>query len=530
MHSLELVCKVWGVVKYFHPLSTLQPEEAGYCDLDAELIRLLDSVKGRGIDETRVILADWIDVLGNFESSKESWDSYLAEYYKGMELKELADMDWICDTDYLGEELSARLVKVYYAVRNKPSKYAYRWGYPYDEKGYEEMGILPVEYRLLGLFRYWNIIEYFFPAKYLTDTPWDEVLRRYIPEFISAEGNAVYVRAVSSLITEICDTHAAQEHFPFLGNYSIRGVAFEIVDGKFYAAQVMGEAAESNTLRPGDEVLRIDGLTYERAKVKYEEVFSFSNKASRDELIKAGLRWTNNNPVSVEFISGEERRVESFPVNPFRDSMDDSPFLGSNKLLMDGRVGYFNPAKYTGVEGLTEIFESFRDTEGVIVDLRYYPGVPVWDIPYRYIDNTDREFAKCIEPSGIFPGLAFVEPVTTGYYAGYQSESTYSGKVVVMVDGGTQSQGEFTTMVFQTLPNVTVIGSQTAGADGNIVMVMLPGGIESWYSGLGVLYPDGTETQRYGVRIDREVRPTVAGLKAERDDLLDEAVNIILNS
>lgn len=98
------------------------------------------------------------------------------------------------------------------------------------------------------------------------------------------------------------------------------------------------------------------------------------------------------------------------------------------------------------------------------------------------------------------------------------------------MDGGTQSNGEFTTMEFQTLPNGTVIGSQTAGADGNVVVVTLPRNIQFYYSGLGIPYPDGTETQRHGDRIDREVRPTVAGLKAGRDELPDEAVNIILNS
>ena len=51
-------------------------------------------------------------------------------------------------------------------------------------------------------------------------------------------------------------------------------------------------------------------------------------------------------------------------------------------------------------------------------------------------------------------------------------------------------------MAFQTIPGAIVIGSQTAGADGNVSKFYLPGGIHTCFSGVGIYYPDGTETQR----------------------------------
>ena len=39
------------------------------------------------------------------------------------------------------------------------------------------------EYRLLALFRYWNVINYFFPYKHLIGDSWNTVLTRYIPKF-----------------------------------------------------------------------------------------------------------------------------------------------------------------------------------------------------------------------------------------------------------------------------------------------------------------------------------------------------------
>ena len=73
----------------------------------------------------------------------------------------------------------------------------------------------------------------------------------------------------------------------------------------------------------------------------------------------------------------------------------------------------------------------------------------------------------------------------------------------------------------------TTIGSQTAGADGNVSLVRLPGGISSYFSGIGVYYPDGTETQKVGVRIDVTVRPTIAGIQAGRDEVLEKALEYL---
>jgi len=57
-----------------------------------------------------------------------------------------------------------------------------------------------------------------------------------------------------------------------------------------------------------------------------------------------------------------------------------------------------------------------------------------------------------------------------------------------------------------------------------VISMILPGGIESWVSGLGVYYPDGRETQRIGIVPDIEVKPTRKGIQANRDEVLEAAI------
>ena len=52
---------------------------------------------------------------------------------------------------------------------------------------------------------------------------------------------------------------------------------------------------------------------------------------------------------------------------------------------------------------------------------------------------------------------------------------------------------------------------------------------ETMITGIGVYYPDGTETQRVGIIPDIEVKPTIEGVKAGRDELLEKAMEVIEN-
>jgi hypothetical protein len=47
-------------------------------------------------------------------------------------------------------------------------------------------------------------------------------------------------------------------------------------------------------------------------------------------------------------------------------------------------------------------------------------------------------------------------------------------------------------------------------------------------SGIGVYYPDKAPTQRIGIVPNVEVKPTIAGIRAGRDEVLEEALRQFL--
>ena len=117
--------------------------------------------------------------------------------------------------------------------------------------------------------------------------------------------------------------------------------------------------------------------------------------------------------------------------------------------------------------------------------------------------------------------------IEKGYNVGKKNKNYYKGKIIILVNENTQSTGEFQAMAYRVHPNAVVVGSATAGADGNVSKFYLPGGIETWISGIGVYYPDGSETQRIGIVPDVEVKPTIQGIRERRDEVLEKAIELV---
>ena len=177
---------------------------------------------------------------------------------------------------------------------------------------------------------------------------------------------------------------------------------------------------------------------------------------------------------------------------------------------------------------MNELVPRISKSKGLVIDMRCYPSDFMVFTMGNYLNSNPKYFTKLSEPSIQYPGLfTFKNQEIIGNSYGSSINEHYNGKVIILVNETTQSQAEYTTMAFRASNNAIVIGSKTAGADGNISKISLPGGITTWISGLGVYYPDGRETQRVGIIPDIVVKPTIKGIKEGRDELLEEAIKLI---
>ena len=74
----------------------------------------------------------------------------------------------------------------------------------------------------------------------------------------------------------------------------------------------------------------------------------------------------------------------------------------------------------------------------------------------------------------------------------------------------------------------TIVGGTTAGTNGNVATFVVPTGFTVAFTGMRVTNHDGrTPYHLVGVRPDIPVAPTLAAIRAGRDEVLERALSLI---
>ena len=104
----------------------------------------------------------------------------------------------------------------------------------------------------------------------------------------------------------------------------------------------------------------------------------------------------------------------------------------------------------------------------------------------------------------------------------------YPGEVVVLTNESAQSHAEYICETLKAISNATIIGSPTAGANGNVAEFNIPGGITLHFSSQSIVLPNGKSFQRYGVQPDINIHPTIKGIQTGKDEVLDRSIKFLL--
>jgi hypothetical protein len=125
------------------------------------------------------------------------------------------------------------------------------------------------EYRLLGLFRFWNIINYFYPYKNLIDEPWDVILPRFIVRFETNKDAAAYQLTAREMVAQLRDSHGAARSASRKGAERL-GQFYPPFRVRFIEKQTVVTAAfDSAGLKTGDALLSVDDEPIEKRRERF---------------------------------------------------------------------------------------------------------------------------------------------------------------------------------------------------------------------------------------------------------------------
>ncbi|MDH8702373.1 C-terminal processing protease CtpA/Prc [Dysgonomonadaceae bacterium PH5-43] len=224
----------------------------------------------------------------------------------------------------------------------------------------------------------------------------------------------------------------------------------------------------------------------------------------------------------------EDITLSLYPIDELNSEHQTSLPNQDGYQILDNNIGYILPSSCSAEnrdEGLKKIF---NNTKGIIIDMRCYPGDYI-SFPFlRHLSILKLNHSLITAGDVSYPGYHYF--INWEYNnQNFDYTNTYEHKIVVIVNEETQSQAEDNVLGFQLLPQTIAIGSPTAGANGAVSRIPLLGGLQTRITGLGVYYPDGSNLQRCGVKIDEFIEPTIEENRAERDEVLERAIEIIKN-
>lgn len=513
--NLFILGKVWGFVKYYHPVIA-----EGKISWDYELFRVLPKISNKDFDNE---LVKWINKLGTFKTTTQKLP-------KENEIKLLPNTKWIADTKLISSELSTLLQKVNNADRSDKNYYIqlHRSVNNPDftnEKVYDKMKYTDTGIKLLSIFRYWNMIEYFFPNRHLMDENWDAVLTEFIPRITATKDQKGYTLTLLELIGKIQDTHAnIWRYNEVLEDYfgqNIAPVKLKFVENKAVVVKLQDDFKDAN-LQVGDVIVSVNGVKVEDWLNNNLKYFPASNYPTQLRDVARKMLRTNDNSIqlTIENNSGvKDVVVSTIKYKYFREEPVSHKIINEN-------IGYIYPGTLKKGE-INEIMDKFLDKKGLIIDLRCYPSDFIIFSLSNYLLNEKKDFVKFTAGDIKTPGLFTFRGGEM--QVGGKNKDAFKGKVIILVNEETQSQAEYSAMALRVAPNAKVLGSTTAGADGNVSGITLPGNIFTYISGIGVITPDGSETQRIGIVPDVKMEPTIKGIRSGKDEVLEKAIELINN-
>lgn len=434
-----------------------------------------------------------------------------------------------------------------------------------DEKKYSfsKTENLPPEYRLLTLAKIQGIVDYLFPHKYIMDKGFDDCFKNCLDENSTVNSRKDFEVILAKLVSKFKDSHA----FSFYTQLNFRGDIFnglyyapfdyQIVDDHLLITDIIfPEICSKAKLNIGDQITEIDGKSIKQIIDEKSKLLSVSN---RNKLIyelskyQGNLIWPNNNKQKKLTVKSLQNK-KFITSTDFADPKDKSQntaiaeYVGKkimtkrNHNLNDKNVAYFNINRtlqfIDNVEDdkiddvIEKILGAAAQKKAIVFDMREYPdwGGFVFHYVYKYFSPVENYFHKYYAPNlkniGTFYHLD--KPIQNYPEIKEKTTHTYSGKVFILVNPETRSASEWYSMSLQKIfPQSVTIGQQTSGGDGDLVKVNLPGDYVLEFTGNGIFYPDNSQTQQTGIRINEIIQYKDQDFLDKRDLEFERVLNTL---
>lgn len=523
---LYYTCKTWGFVKYFH-------SKVSVCEVkwDSVLISTLPLIKNSVTkEEFNDVLIKMLRAAGPMEIAATSWKDTLSP-----ELKRNLNFGWMNEPIFRSDvqnildtiKINFRPHPICWVKNNDGTGYGWL-AFPNDDPIINKS--LSINYpdentRLSAIFRYWNLMNYFNPNRYILETPWDSTLYNNVLAFANASNYNDFFLTFRKMTSKLNDAHVEgmTASFPFLSGY-IPKIILRYSQGKYIVVK-----SGYPQISKGDVITSINGKTTSEWEYSLSPYISAGNPSVlRRFMCYYMLRGDLGSPILMDYKDslGNLKNLATYRYSTYNNAWFWDYYPNDTLSQVKWRwwncnVAYVHMGNVFDSD-MDSMYREIKNSKAIIFDIRNYPNGIISKLAELMFPDSICT-VKFMLPDVKYPGTFLWSQTDLGIK---NNPSSYKGKVIILCNQETQSHAEFTCMILKAMPNAVIVGSQTAGADGNITGFKLSQEISTGFTSLGAFYPDGKETQRIGIVPDSAVYISPEGIRHGRDEVLEKALKI----
>ncbi len=387
--------------------------------------------------------------------------------------------------------------------------------------------------RLAAVAKLWNVIQHFFVYWDVIETDWEQVLRNALTE-AAASSEEDFLTVLQHMMASIHDGHSftTAGSIPGPEPYALP-LTWDVAEGQLIVTTLLNDSAP---LAVGDVITAINHVPTMQAIASRCETISPSggyglfhtlltfSSGKRDQTITLEIKpYSGAAHYSLTLPYSYPIPQTVVPIDLRRENRPPAAFWLTNE------VAYLDMTRLTLGE-FNRLLPRLVAATGIIIDMRGYPD-PSENVTISLLSHltaTPLESPPFFIPIVTQPDhhdITFVDVTTTWVTP---EAPLLTENIAWLINGnGTASYAESLMGIVEGYQLGTIVGTPSAGANGNAVALQLPGGYRTQWTGLRVTKFDGSPLFTVGITPDIPVERTQAGIAAGRDELLEQAFTAI---
>lgn len=373
--------------------------------------------------------------------------------------------------------------------------------------------------RFAVLIEAWNTLNHFYPYFDVSETDWVAALPPALEKAATDPSPEQFWRTLATMHAKIKDGHG---WVGGPGQFTVMPHPFssEWVGDEIVIRRVADSVADR--LSPGDVIEAIDGTSVRDLYAAVEPTICAASEQWKRHRALSQIGWgPGRNDVTLSIKRGSSSLEVSIPRGPYKEPAMQRPENGSE--LSPGIV-YFN-LDATSLATFSANLPKLAAAKGIVFDLRGYPG-DAGSALLPYLSDTSIKSAQWRVPIIARPNYQRVRFNVSNWNLPPQKPRLTSN-VAFLTDGRAISYAESCMGIVEAYKLGEIVGSTTAGSNGNITTAQLPCGYSVTWTGMQVLKHDGSRHHGVGIRPTVPVTPTKEGLAAGRDEVLERAIEVV---